>query len=161
MMANFDRDGFAQVYTDGACASNGREDARAGYGVYWGDNPPLNASEPVSGRATNNCGEIQAATRAITDAQRNGVEKITINTDSRFLIDSATKWMPGWKQNGWTTASGAPVKNQSDFRALDRAQNQGNVQVQWRHVRAHQGEYGNEMADRFAKEGASKYNRYN
>lgn len=87
--------GYVDVYTDGACASNGRSDARAGIGVYWGDNHPLNVSEPVSGRATNNCGEIQAATRAIQQAEQHGVERITINTDSKFLIKSATEWMPG------------------------------------------------------------------
>ncbi|XP_013193139.2 ribonuclease H1 [Amyelois transitella] len=150
-----DRNGRAQVYTDGACSSNGREGARAGIGVYWGPGHPLNVSEPVSGRATNNSGEIQAATRAMQQAAENGVTKLTINTDSKFLIDSATKWMPGWKQNGWTLKSGGPVKNQSDFRELDRAQS--NLDVEWRYVEAHQGIHGNEMADQLAKEGASRY----
>lgn len=88
-------DDYVHVYTDGACSSNGRSGARAGLGVYWGDGHPLNVSEPVSGRATNNTGEIQAATRAIRQAQEHGVEKLAINTDSKFLIKSATEWMPG------------------------------------------------------------------
>jgi ribonuclease HI len=90
-----DHEGFVQVYTDGACSSNGRNNAKAGLGVYWCDGHPLNISEPVSGRATNNCGEIQAATRAIKVALQNGVSKLSINTDSKFLINSVTKWMPG------------------------------------------------------------------
>lgn len=90
-----DNDGYVQVYTDGACSANGRSGARAGLGVYWADGHPLNISEPVTGRATNNCGEIQAATRAIKLAQQNGVKKLSINTDSQFLINSVTKWMPG------------------------------------------------------------------
>lgn len=90
-----DGDGYVQVYTDGACLSNGRHGARAGIGVYWGDGHSLNSSEPVSGRATNNCGEIQAATHAVKQALQNGVTKLAINTDSQFLIDSVTKWMPG------------------------------------------------------------------
>lgn len=90
-----DGDGFVEVYTDGACSANGRQGARAGLGVYWGDGHSLNISEPVSGRATNNCGEIQAATQAIKQALENGVTKLAINTDSQFLINSVTKWMPG------------------------------------------------------------------
>lgn len=90
-----DSNGYTQVYTDGACSANGRSGARAGLGVYWGDGHPLNISEPVSGRATNNCGEIQAATRAIKIALENGVQKLSINTDSQFLINSVTKWIPG------------------------------------------------------------------
>lgn len=90
-----DDDGFVMVYTDGACSSNGRSSARAGLGVYWGDGHPLNISEPVSGRATNNCGEIQAATKAIKIALQNGVKRLAINTDSKFLINSVTKWIPG------------------------------------------------------------------
>lgn len=90
-----DSDGFVEVYTDGACSSNGRQGARAGLGVYWGDGHSLNVCEPVSGRPTNNCGEIQAATQAIKQALDNGVTKLAINTDSQFLINSVTKWMPG------------------------------------------------------------------
>lgn len=90
-----DDDGFVQVYTDGACSSNGQRAARAGLGVYWGDNHPLNRSKPVIGRPTNNCGEIQAASLAINMALKNGINKLAINTDSQFLIKSATQWIPG------------------------------------------------------------------
>ncbi|XP_075984686.1 ribonuclease H1-like [Anticarsia gemmatalis] len=152
--------GNVNVYTDGACLSNGRSDARAGIGVFWGDNHPMNVSEPVSGRATNNSGEIQAATRAIQQAEQQGVGRLTINTDSKFLIQSATEWMPAWKNNGWKRSSGEPVRNETDFRALDRAQRESNVQVNWRYVGGHQGVHGNEMADQLAKAGASRYRRY-
>ncbi|KAG6455606.1 ribonuclease H1-like [Manduca sexta] len=157
-MDHVDNDGFVDVYTDGACSSNGRSEARAGYGVYWGDNHPLNTSEPVSGRATNNRGEIQAATKAIKQALDNGVTKLAINTDSKFLINSATKWMPGWKQQGWKLQSGEPVKNERDFKELDRVQHK--LQVKWNYVGAHSGVHGNEMADQLAKEGASKYRKW-
>ncbi|XP_045761473.1 ribonuclease H1-like [Maniola jurtina] len=150
-----DRDGFTQVYTDGACFSNGRDGAKAGWGVFWGDGHALNESAPVSGRATNNRGEIQGATRAIQQAIDQGLNKLTINTDSKFLIDSATKWMDGWKQNGWRLPSGEPVKNEADFRELARVKDK--IQVKWNHVDAHKGIHGNEQADQLAKEGASKY----
>ncbi|XP_039765861.1 ribonuclease H1-like [Pararge aegeria] len=151
-----DRDGYAQVYTAGACSSNGRYGAKAGLGVYWGDGHELNKSSPVSGHATNNSGEIQVATRAIQQALDNDVDKLAINTDSKFLIDSATKWMQDWKQNGWTLQSGEPVKNEQDLEALDRVLNK--VQVKWNHVDAHKGIHGNEKAHQLAKEGTSKYN---
>ncbi|XP_050673235.1 ribonuclease H1-like isoform X2 [Leptidea sinapis] len=144
-----DSDGFVQVYTDGACSSNGCEGARAGLGVYWGNGHRLNVSEPVSGRATNNCGEIQAATKAIRQALDNGVQKLTINTDSQFLISSVTKWMPGWKRKGWKLKSGEPVKNEIDFKELDSIQNK--LEIKWNYVKAHQGVHGNEIADQLAK----------
>ncbi|XP_047523473.1 ribonuclease H1 [Pieris napi] len=150
-----DDEGFVQVYTDGACSSNGRSGARAGLGVYWGDGHSLNVSEPVSGRATNNCGEIQAATKAIKQAIDNGVDKLAINTDSKFLINSATKWMPGWKRKGWKLQSGEPVKNELDFKDLDSVQKK--INIKWNYVEAHKGIHGNEMADQLAKAGASRY----
>ncbi|XP_041974327.1 ribonuclease H1 [Aricia agestis] len=151
-----DHNGYVQVYTDGACSSNGRNGARAGLGVYWGEGHPLNLSAPVSGRATNNCGEIQAATKAIRTALDNGVTKLSINTDSKFLINSVTKWMTGWKRNGWKLKSGEPVKNEVDFKELDSLQNK--LQIKWNYVEAHQGIHGNEMADQLAKAGAAMYN---
>lgn len=90
-----DKDGFVEVYTDGSCTNNGSVKAKAGLGVYFGENNRLNVSEPVSGRATNNCGEIQAATKAIKLAHNEGIKKLCIKTDSQFLINSVTKWMKG------------------------------------------------------------------
>lgn len=152
-----DEDGFVKVYTDGACSSNGRNGAKAGLGVYWGDGHPMNISEPVSGRATNNCGEIQAASRAIAQAINSGVTKLAINTDSKFLINSVTKWMPGWKRKGWKLQSGEPVKNEIDFKELDNLQNK--IHIKWNYVEAHRGIHGNEMADQLAKAGAARYNK--
>ncbi|CAG9576045.1 unnamed protein product [Danaus chrysippus] len=153
----FDEDGYVQVYTDGACSSNGKNGARAGLGVFWGEGHPLNISKPVSGRATNNCGEIQAATEAIRTAIDNGITKLAINTDSKFLINSVTKWISGWKRKGWKLASGEPVKNEKDFKELDSIQNK--IDIKWIYVEAHRGIHGNEMADQLAKAGAAMYNK--
>ncbi|KAH9638947.1 hypothetical protein HF086_005028 [Spodoptera exigua] len=154
---DIDSEGYVQVYTDGACSANGRSGARAGLGVYWGDGHPLNVSEPVSGRATNNCGEIQASTKAIKIALQNGIQKLAINTDSKFVINSVTKWMPAWKRKGWKLASGEPVKNEKDFKDLDSVQHK--LQIKWNYVEAHRGIHGNEMADELAKAGAAMYNK--
>lgn len=90
-----DDNDYVEVYTDGSCTNNGTKKARAGLGVYFGENHPLNISAPVSGRATNNCGEIQAATKAIRIAHSMGIKKLAIKTDSKFVINSVTKWMTG------------------------------------------------------------------
>ncbi|RVE49500.1 hypothetical protein evm_005841 [Chilo suppressalis] len=150
-----DFEGFVKVYTDGACSSNGSSVAKAGLGVYWGDGHFLNVSEPVTGRATNNCGEIQAATKAIRIALDNDVKKLSIYTDSQFLINSVTKWMKGWKRSGWQRRSGDPVKNEIDFKELDSVMDK--LEIKWIHVDAHKGIHGNEMADKLAKAGAAMY----
>lgn len=48
-----------------------------------------------------------------------GLSKVNIHTDSNFLIQSITDWMPRWKTNGWKTKSGKPVKNKEMFEKLD------------------------------------------
>uniref|UniRef100_A0A182WQW2 Ribonuclease H1 n=1 Tax=Anopheles minimus TaxID=112268 RepID=A0A182WQW2_9DIPT len=152
-----DDDGFVQVYTDGSCEGNGTVHAAAGVGVYFDEGHPLNTSKPVSGRATNNCGEIQAASLAIRLAHEQGVRQLTINTDSKFLIDSITKWVPGWKKRGWTLASGGPVKNKTDFMELEQELGRDGMKVRWNHVDAHCGILGNERADQLARKGSEMY----
>lgn len=117
-----------------------------------------NVSAPVKGRATNNCGEIQAAIEAIQIALEYGIPRLCINSDSHLLIKSATQWMEGWKQNGWRKPDGSNVVNQRDFEKLDSAMRQFNRNnIYWNYVEAHSGNYGNEQADRLAKNGARMY----
>lgn len=91
-----------------------------------------NSAQAVSGRATNNCGEIQAASLAIRLASEQNVPKLCINTDSQFLINSVTKWMPGWIRKGWKVASGGAVKNEIDFKELNALlQANQTMQIKW------------------------------
>lgn len=154
-----DDEGFVHVYTDGSCEGNGTAVACAGLGVYFGEGHALNTSKPVSGRPTNNCGEIQAASMAIRLAKEHGISKLTINTDSKFLIDSITKWMPGWKRKDWKLSTGKPVKNQVDFMELDGELAGGEIEIKWNHVDAHCGILGNERADALAREGSAMFRR--
>ncbi|XP_055639956.1 ribonuclease H1 isoform X2 [Toxorhynchites rutilus septentrionalis] len=156
-----DDDGYVHVYTDGSCEGNGTAAACAGLGVYFAEGHALNTSKPVSGRATNNCGEVQAASLAIRLAKENGIKRLIINTDSKFLIDSVTKWIPGWKRNQWKLSSGKPVKNQIDFEELDRELAGSAIEVKWNHVDAHCGILGNERADALAREGSAIFRRQN
>ncbi|XP_015597412.1 ribonuclease H1 [Cephus cinctus] len=152
---DIDSDGYVNVYTDGACSSNGYSHAKAGIGVYFGDNHPLNVSQPVSGRATNHNAEIQAVTKALEQAKKAKIKYIKINTDSRFLINCINHWMPKWKRNGWRTRKGKNVINKQELIQMENAMNGLNVIFEY--VPGHQGIYGNEMADKLACEGAADY----
>uniref|UniRef100_A0A6J0STD7 Ribonuclease H1 n=2 Tax=Pogona vitticeps TaxID=103695 RepID=A0A6J0STD7_9SAUR len=145
---------YAVVYTDGCCSSNGRHKARAGMGVYWGPGHPLNTSERIPGRQTNQRAEIHAACKAIEQAKSQNIKKLAIYTDSKFTINGATSWVPNWKANGWRTSSGKDVVNKEDFERLAKLSE--GIDIQWMHVPGHAGFTGNEAADRLAKEGAGK-----
>lgn len=173
-----DQKSVASVYTDGCCWSNGQNQAKAGLGVFWGDDHPMNLSEKLTGRQTNNRAEIEACCRgkesnretemlvsrlniktfkksfffsAIEQAKQTGIKRLKIHTDSQFTINAMTKWLKGWKKNGWKNGA---VKNMEDFKRLDLLC-QG-ITVEWIHVNGHVGIHGNEMADRLAKAGADK-----
>ncbi|CAN9507335.1 unnamed protein product [Ophioblennius macclurei] len=142
------------VYTDGCCSANGRKRARAGIGVYWGRNHPLNVAERLAGRQTNQRAEIRAACRALQQALDNDIKKLVLYTDSMFTINGVTKWVKNWKQNGWKLKSGGAVVNKDDFVKLDTLN--GELEVVWLHIPGHAGYKGNEEADRLSREGAAK-----
>ncbi|XP_006006605.1 ribonuclease H1 isoform X2 [Latimeria chalumnae] len=108
------------VYTDGCCSNNGKFKARAGIGVYWGKDHPLNVSDRLPGRQTNQRAEIQAACRAIEQAKSQDIKKLVIYTDSMFTINAITKWIKTWKNKGWKLSTGGPVVNKEDFERLDK-----------------------------------------
>ncbi|XP_076364806.1 ribonuclease H1-like [Tachypleus tridentatus] len=147
-------DELVHIYTDGACSSNGRHGARAGIGVFWGADHPLNVSEKLLGRQTNNRAEIHAAVRALDQARSLGLKNIVLYTDSAFLIKGITMWIKKWKRNNWKLTTGENVKNREDFEALDEVLK--GLNVKWVHVRGHQGIHGNEAADRLAVAGMEK-----
>ncbi|XP_068198598.1 ribonuclease H1 [Antennarius striatus] len=142
------------VYTDGCCTGNGQRGARAGIGVYWGCDHPLNVAERLSGRQTNQRAEIQAACRALQQARDNNIKKLVLYTDSKFTINGVTSWVKTWKLNNWRLKTGGTVTNKEDFKELDRLN--AELDVVWMHVPGHAGYSGNEAADRLSKEGAAK-----
>ncbi|XP_034384204.1 ribonuclease H1 [Cyclopterus lumpus] len=142
------------VYTDGCCSKNGQKGARAGIGVYWGHNHPLNAAEPLLGRQTNQRAEVQAACKALEQAKENGLKKLVLYSDSKFTINGVTSWVKTWKLNGWRLKSGGPITNKEDFVKLDRLN--AELEVVWLHIPGHAGYRGNEEADRLSREGAAK-----
>ncbi|XP_011142457.1 ribonuclease H1 isoform X2 [Harpegnathos saltator] len=154
-----DKDGYVNVFTDGACSSNGYKNARAGIGVWFQDHHPLNVSQPVEGRPTNNMAEIQAVTVAARQAKKAGIKKLRINTDSKFLILCITEWMSKWKSRGWLTVGNKPVINKVELLEMEKELEP--LIVAWNHVNGHAGIHGNEMADKLAREGCMQYKSQN
>ncbi|KAL5256214.1 hypothetical protein ACHWQZ_G011441 [Mnemiopsis leidyi] len=139
------------VYTDGSCLNQGGP-RRAGVGVFWGVGDARNCSERLWGPQTNQRAELWAAIRALQTCLSAGYKKLEVRTDSKYTIKGATEWIKRWKENGYRSANGQPVKNKELFCCLSSLTNI--VDVKWVHVKAHNGEPGNEAADRLAKEGA-------
>lgn len=148
-----DEQGYVKVFTDGSCEFNGSDNAIGGIGVYFGDEHPLNVSARNTSRPTSINGEIRAAIRAIVEAKRCNIPKLHIYTDSQFLLNSVTKWMDNWKSKDWKLANGRLVANLEDLKQLDELVNSGDIQIKWSYVAGHCGEYGNEQADKLAKNG--------
>lgn len=132
------------AYTDGACLGN---PGPGGWGVrlFY----PDGSVRELCGReaaTTNNRMELQAAISALQVLQ--GQPQITVYTDSRYLIDGVTKWLPAWRRRGWMTATQTPVKNKDLWQTLESLQHRG---VHWHHVRGHSGNPNNERVDELAR----------
>ncbi|XP_026807914.1 uncharacterized protein LOC113550356 [Rhopalosiphum maidis] len=141
------------VYTDGACSNNGFKGASAGAGVWFGKNHPLNLAIKVPGTQTNNNAEIFSTIKAIERVNSTGLTRISIHTDSDFVIKSVNEWMPRWQTKGWKTSAGAEVKNKEMFMILNK-RIQSMDSVSWTYVPGHKGITGNEEADKLARIGA-------
>ncbi len=134
------------AYTDGACKGN---PGPGGWGVWLRFNEhekKLCGGEPLT---TNNRMELMAAIQALESLAQPC--NLTLFTDSTYVMKGITEWMPGWKRKSWRTASGKPVKNVDLWQRLDQARL--NHEVQWRWVKGHSGDEGNEMADELANQG--------
>jgi ribonuclease HI len=132
------------VYTDGACSGN---PGPGGWGAIltWGDKcKELSGGEATT---TNNRMELMAAISALEALTR--PSRVELHTDSVYLKDGITKWIHGWKKNGWRTADKKPVKNAELWRRLDEAQRVHDID--WRWVKGHTGHAENERADELAR----------
>lgn len=107
-----------------------------------------------SPHGTNNQGELQAVLQLLR-ATAGTDEKLLIHCDSRYVIDSVTKWMPGWKRRGWRKSDGAPVLNRDLLQSIDEAMQGRDVEFSW--VKGHAGHPLNEAADERANAAATAY----
>jgi len=105
---------------------------------------------------TNNIGELTAVLELLRATAHTG-DDLLIHCDSRYVIDSITKWMPGWKKKGWKKADGKPVLNLDIMKALDEAMQGRQVRFEW--VKGHAGHPLNEAADTRANGAAQAYQK--
>jgi ribonuclease HI len=133
--------------TDGACKGN---PGPGGWGVVIRSG--TNEKELSGGEAatTNNRMELMAAIRGLEALKRPC--QVTLMTDSRYVMDGLTKWLPGWLRNGWRTAARAPVKNADLWQELLAASKPHRIKWEW--VKGHAGHPENERADRLASDAA-------
>ena len=145
------------AFTDGACSGN---PGPGGWGVVLQakDGDALLKERELCGGAaetTNNRMELTAAIEALQTLERES--KITLITDSVYVKDGITKWLWGWKKNGWRTAAKKPVKNAELWQKLDAAQ--ARHQVTWQWVKGHAGQPENERADALVRQGMAPFKK--
>jgi ribonuclease HI len=137
--------GHVIVHTDGACSGN---PGPGGFGVILEWNGQKKELKGGEAHTTNNRMELMAAITALESLKR--ACTVHIHTDSQYLRDGITKWIFGWKKNGWKTADKKPVKNVDLWQRLDAALKTHTVEWHW--VRGHAGHELNERADELARE---------
>jgi len=143
------------IYTDGACSGNPGPGGWGALLIAKSGNEILKSRELYGGAAdtTNNRMELTAAIESLNALER--ASEVTVVTDSVYVKDGISKWLHGWKRNGWKTASKKPVKNDDLWRALDVAQ--ARHQVNWEWIKGHDGHAENELADGLANKGMAPF----
>ena len=131
------------IHSDGACHGNPGPGGWAAVLACGATQRALSGGVPAT---TNNRMEMQAAIEALAALKQPCV--IAFHTDSNYLRDGITKWLRGWKRNGWKTATKQPVKNEDLWRQLDAAVAPHTVKWHW--VKGHAGDAGNERCDALA-----------
>tara|TARA_B110000211_G_scaffold194491_1_gene222651 strand:- start:501 stop:929 length:429 start_codon:yes stop_codon:yes gene_type:complete len=132
------------IYTDGACSGN---PGPGGWGAVILDEK--NNETNISGEeksTTNNRMELTAPIMALRKVKK--ASKITIYTDSTYLKNGITTWIKNWEKNGWISANKKPVKNKDLWLTLNKLSKE--QVIDWKWVKAHDGNKYNEIADKLA-----------
>ena len=137
------------IYTDGACKGN---PGPGGWGAWMRSG--THEKELFGGErlTTNNRMELTAVIEALSALKRHS--KVVIYTDSQYVRQGITEWIHNWKKRGWKTADKKDVKNADLWQALDALRDRH--QVEWRWVKGHSGDPGNERADGLANQGVAQ-----
>jgi ribonuclease HI len=136
------------IYTDGACKGN---PGPGGWGVWL---KSATAQKELFGgerETTNNRMEMTAVIEALKALKRPC--QVTMYVDSQYVLKGITEWIHGWKAKGWRTASKEPVKNVDLWQQMDALVQTGGHKIDWRWVKGHAGDPGNERADQLANKG--------
>jgi ribonuclease HI len=142
------------IFTDGACKGN---PGPGGWGVVvraGTREKNMSGGEPLT---TNNRMELLAAIRGLEALTRPC--RVALHTDSVYVRDGITKWIHGWRRNGWRTADRKPVKNAELWQELVEAA--APHRVEWHWVKGHSGHLENERADQLASDAALAQARKN
>jgi ribonuclease HI len=138
------------IHTDGACSGN---PGPGGWGAVLQYGSTVRELKGGAALTTNNQMELTAAIEALTALTR--ACTVELHTDSNYVKDGLTKWIHGWKQNGWRTKDKKPVKNVELWQALDAATQRHTINWHW--VKGHNGDLMNERADELANEGMAPF----
>lgn len=153
-----------EVYTDGACSSNGFKGARAGIGVHWPHDSTRDLSLPVEGaKQSNNVAELQALGAAFdaiakhwdADALLHGDPRYVVHSDSMYSLKALTEWLPSWLKKGRTDVQNLElIMSVADkLRVACPATDPGRVTL--KHVYGHRDCAGNNRADALARAASS------
>ncbi len=139
------------IYTDGACKGN---PGPGGWGAWLKSG--ATEKELFGGElaTTNNRMELTAVIEGLAALKRPC--KVALYLDSQYVRMGIMEWVHGWKRKGWRTASGQPVKNVELWQRLDKLVQEGGHQIEWRWVKGHSGDPGNERADMLANKGVER-----
>lgn len=135
---------IVEVFTDGACSGN---PGPGGWGAilrFGGAEKEFSGGDRMT---TNNRMELMAVIVALEALNRSSNVRVT--TDSKYVKDGASSWLPNWKKRGWKTADNKPVKNDDLWKRLDRALAAHKVELCW--VKGHDGHPENERCDALAR----------
>jgi ribonuclease HI len=138
------------VYTDGACSGN---PGPGGWGAILTMGAHRRELKGGDAKTTNNRMELMAAISALEALTQPCT--VTLFTDSNYVKDGISKWIHGWKRNGWKTADKKPVKNAELWQRLETAR--GRHEVTWQWVKGHAGHPENERADELARMGMAPF----
>ena len=139
------------IYTDGACKGN------PGPGGWGAILTTSGLEKEIFGGemgTTNNRMELSAVIEALTALKRPC--SVTLYLDSEYVRKGITEWIHGWKARGWRTAAKAPVKNVDLWQRLVTLVATGGHKIDWRWVKGHAGDPGNERADALANKGVER-----
>jgi ribonuclease HI len=134
-----------EIFTDGACRGNPGPGGWAAL-LRKGDTEKMISGAQET--STNNQMELMAAIQGLEQLKK--PVRVTLTTDSQYVRQGITKWIAGWKRNGWMTSQKKPVKNKELWQRLDIAV--AEHQVEWLWVKGHSGHRENEMVDQAAND---------
>ena len=140
-----------QIYTDGACKGN---PGPGGWGAWLKSGTTEKELFGGELNTTNNRMELQAVIEGLGALKRPC--KVVLYLDSQYVRMGITEWIRGWKAKGWRTSTKQPVKNVELWQQLDKLVAEGGHQIEWRWVKGHSGDPGNERADALANKGVDR-----